>query len=309
MTSTRLIHAVGASAIEWLHAHRDGFRLELDVDPEVGFLDRFKPVGELALICAVLFREGVSGSRQTALARQLIDHAWREVLDGGNMLMRGHRIEPTSPIPFEVYLPFRELGYTHPDVERAAALHHRLTSAAALETTAVRRLGLSAFEGRFGLEPRTSIQDATARTWLAHSPEPWTVGARIGYDITHTVFHLTNWGENARGLPPPIADYLALWLPAWLDDWLNLGRWDLLGELLVVDACMPQPTLDARIWEGFAAAQQADGAMPAMLEMPQGDPQDVFDLIYHPTLVAAFASVLATSRTLTRLSSQAQAQA
>jgi hypothetical protein len=115
------------------------------------------------------------------------------------------------------------------------------------------------------------------------------------------VFHLTDWGEHPDGLPPDIADYLAMWLPAWIDDWLDLKRWDLLGELLVVDACLPRPTLDARAWEGFAAAQQPDGAMPAFGTMPDGDPDEVFDLVYHPTLVAAFASVLATSRALTEL--------
>ncbi|MFI1206927.1 DUF6895 family protein [Streptomyces sp. NPDC020802] len=301
MTSTRLIHTVGTGALEWLHAHRDGFRLELDVDPEVGFLERFKPVGELALVCKVLFREGVAGSRQAQLARQLLDHAWRHTLDGGRMLVHGQRVEPLSPIPFEVYLPFKELGYSHPGIEQALLLNQRLEGFAAYEMPPVRRLGLSAFQRRFGLPPRPPEAEVVGRTWLGRTPEPWTVEGHIAYDVTHTVFHLTDWGEDPDGLPPRLAGYLATWLPAWLDDWLDLERWDLLGELLVVDACLPRPTLDERAWEGFAAAQQADGAMPAVRTMPQGDPDELFDLVYHPTLVAAFASVLATSRALTRL--------
>ncbi|WP_371673566.1 hypothetical protein OG985_41410 [Streptomyces sp. NBC_00289] len=301
MTDTRLIHTVGVHALEWLWSHRDGFRLEPDVDPEVGFLERFKPVGELALICKVLFREGVAGARQAQLARQLLDHAWRETLDGGRMLVRGQRIEPVSPIPFEVYLPFRELGYSQPEVERAAILNHRIDSWSAFEVTPTRRLGLSAFQRRFGLSPRTSETEALALTWLARTPEPWTVEGHIAYDITHAVFHLTDWGETPDGLPPRLADYLAQWLPVWIDDWLDLKRWDLLGELLVVDACLPRPTLDERAWHAFAAAQRADGAMPAVRTMPEGNPEQVFDLVYHPTLVAAFASALATSRALTEL--------
>ncbi|MEV6963289.1 hypothetical protein AB0M97_29860 [Streptomyces sp. NPDC051207] len=301
MTDTRLMHTVGVRALEWLWAHRDGFRLEPDVDPEVGFLERFKPIGELAMICKVLFREGVAGSQQAQLAGRLIDHAWRETLDGGRMLVRGQRTEPISPIPFEVYLPFRELGYSQPDIERAAALNHRLDSWAAFETKPTRRLGLSAFQRRFGLRPRPPEADALGPTWLARTPEPWTVEGHIAYDITHAVFHLTDWGENPQGLPPDIAGYLATWLPAWIDDWLDLRRWDLLGELLVVDACLPRPTLDARAWEGFAAAQQPDGAMPAVRTMPEGDPGEVFDVVYHSTLVAAFASALATSRALSEL--------
>ncbi|MBT3149597.1 hypothetical protein HTV45_01505 [Streptomyces sp. CHD11] len=301
MTDTRLIHTVGVGAMEWLWAHRDGFRLEPDVDPEVGFLERFKPVGELALVCKVLFREGVAGSRQAQLARQLLDHVWRETLDGGTMLVRGQRTEPASPIPFEVYLPFRELGYSQPEVERAAVLNHRLDSWQAFETTPTRRLGLSAFQRRFGLTPLPAESEALRTTWLARTPEPWTVEGHIGYDITHCVFHLTDWGEHPEGLPPDIADYLATWLPAWIDDWLDLQRWDLLGELLVVDACLPRPTLDEPAWTAFAAAQQPDGAMPAIRTMPDGDEEAVFDVVYHSTLVAAFASVLATSRALTEL--------
>jgi hypothetical protein len=301
MTDTRLIHTVGVRALEWLWAHRDGFRLEPDVDPDVGFLERFKPVGELALICRVLFREGVAGSRQADLARRLVDHTWRHTLDGGRMLVRGQRVEPLSPIPFEVYLPYKELGYSEPDVERATVLYHRLNSWAALELDPTRRLGMSAFQRRFGLTPRRPEADLVGATWLARTPEPWTVSGHIAYDLTHTVFHLTDWGERPDGLPPDIADYLTMWLPVWIDDWLDLKRWDLLGELLVVDACLPRPTLDERAWEGFAAAQQPDGAMPAVRTMPEGEPDEVFDTVYHPTLVAAFASVLATSRALTEL--------
>jgi hypothetical protein len=301
MTDTRLIHNVGVGALEWLWAHRDGFRLEPDADPEVGFLDRFKPVGELGMICAVLFREGAAGTRQTQLARQLLDHAWREILDGGRMLVRGQRMEPLSPIPFEVYLPFKELGYSQPETEVATALNHRLDSWVRLAVNPTRRLGLSAFQRRFGLSPRPPESALADNTWLAATPEPWTVECHTAYDITHTVFHLTDWGENPGGLPPGIAEYLATWLPVWLDDWLDLQRWDLLGELLVVDACLPRPTLDRAAWEGFAAAQQPDGAMPAIRTMPEGDPEEVFDIVYHPTLVAAFASLLATSRALTEL--------
>ncbi|MFJ8082898.1 DUF6895 family protein [Streptomyces sp. NPDC096205] len=301
MTGTALMHTVGVRALEWLWGHRDGFRLEPDADPEVGFLERFKPIGELALVCKVLFREGVAGSRQAELARRLLDHVWRDTLDGGRLLVRGQRTEPFSPIPFEVHLAFRELGYRCPEVERATELNHRLGSWSAFETTPTRRLGLSAFQRRAGLAPRPTEADVFRRTWLARRPEPWTVEGHTAYDITHAVFHLTDWGEHPEGLPPDTAGYLSLWLPVWLDDWLDLQRWDLLGELLVVDACLPRPTFDQRAWEAFAAAQQPDGAMPALRTMPTGDRDEVFDVVYHPTLVAAFASTLATSRSLSDL--------
>lgn len=158
-------------------------------------------------------------------------------------------------------------------------------------------------------------QNSNTRRWCndfrredpRRNPRPrrlsaWTVEGHIAYDVTHAVFHLTDWGENPGGLPPRLADYLADWLPVWIDDWLDLRRWDLLGELLVVDACLPRPTLDERGWAGFAGAQRDDGAMPAVRDMPDiADPDELFDAVYHPTLVAAFASTLATSRALAEL--------
>ncbi|MEV8566682.1 hypothetical protein AB0436_14090 [Streptomyces sp. NPDC051322] len=301
MTGIQQIHGVGSRALDWLYSHRDGFRLEEHPEPGVGMLERFKPLGELALITKVIFREGVAGSQQAATARKLLDHAWHQLLDSGARLVEGQRHEPLSPVPWEVYVPFKELGYSSPGIETAAHLNHRLGSWAALEVMPNRRLGISAMERRYGLRPSLPQDEAFDRTWLARSPEPWTVEGHIGYDITHTVFHLTDWGENPSGLPPAVADYLATWLPVWLDDWLDLERWDLLGELLVVDACLPEPTLDATAWQGFAAAQQPDGAMPAIGAMPEGDPESVFDIVYHPTLVAAFASALAVSRAMTDL--------
>ena len=201
-------------------------------------------------------------------------------------------------------MPFRELGYTEPAFEQAARLAHRLDSWAAMEAAATRRLGISAVERRFGLEPSVPVERATRATWLGRRPEPWTVELHLGYGITHTVFHLTDWGANPAGLPEDIAGYLACWLPAWTDDWREIGHWDLLGELLVVDACLPRPALDMRAWRAFAAAQAAAGAMPSGVPGagPGGGgplgPRERFDHLYQPTLVAAFASVLASSRAL-----------
>ncbi len=300
MTDTRLIHTVGAGALEWLWAHRDGFRLEPDVDPEVGFLERFKPVGELALICSVLFREGVAGSRQAELARRLIDHAWRDTLDGGRMLVRGQRTEPISPFRSRSICPSvnsvtASPRWNGPSCSTTASTAGRPSRRAPTAGWPSPRSSAAS-----GSAPALRVRGAACHLAGPH-PEPWTVEGHIAYDITHCVFHLTDWGENPDGLPPDIADYLATWLPAWIDDWLDLRRWDLLGELLVVDACLPRPTLDEPAWRAFAAAQQPDGAMPAIRTMPEGDEEAVFDIVYHSTLVAAFASVLATSRALTAL--------
>ncbi|MGH3309207.1 MAG: DUF6895 family protein [Streptomyces sp.] len=302
MTSPQLLHRVGAGALDWLSANREHFRAREDVDtPALEIAERFKPIGELAVIGKVLFREGVAGSQQSAQIRELLDYAWTDLLEGGELLAWMQRREPLSPIPLELYMPFRELGYRHQGVEDGMRAARRLISWTALEMAPNRRLGLARVEARAGLPPSIGVAEAARRTWLGRTPEPWTAEYHITYDVTHTVFHLTDWGENPGGLPADIADYLALWLPVWTDDWAGMEHWDLLGELLVVDACLPRPALDPDIWQRYADAQRPDGAMPVQHTLPDRDPAETFDLAYHPTLVAAFASVMATSRAMSAL--------
>ncbi|SEG77031.1 hypothetical protein SAMN05216223_110163 [Actinacidiphila yanglinensis] len=294
-----LLHRVGDRALAWLHSNREYFRLtDDDRATGRGLVERLKPVGELAINMRVLAREGVAGSRQRDLSRQLLDFAWRDLLDGGNVLADLQAEEPLSPVPLEIYASLHELGYRHPGLEAAIDLARTTASWRAVEMLPNRRLGLLNAERKIGLVPSGDAEQALAATWLGRTPEPWTVQFHLAYDITHTVFHLTDWGAAPDRLPPRIAGYLALYLPAWTADWAELEHWDLLGELLVVDACLPAPTLDARMWERYAAAQAADGAMPVQGAMPAGDPETVFDLVHHPTLVAAFASAMATSRAL-----------
>lgn len=298
----QLLHRVGADALEWLSANRRHFRARQDADtPHLELAERFKPIGELAVIGKVLFREGVAGSQQSETVRELLDFAWEELLEGGELLALMQHKEPLSPIPLELYMPFRELGRRHPGVEAAARTARATTSWTAVEMAPNRRLGLARVEARAGLPPSITVEEALRRTWLGRTPEPWTAEYHLTYDVTHTVFHLTDWGEKPEALPADIADYLALWLPVWIDDWAGMEHWDLLGELLVVDACLPRPSLPADIWQLYADAQRPDGAMPVQHTLPDGDPADTFDLAHHPTLVAAFASVLATSRAMTAL--------
>ncbi|MBT2491775.1 hypothetical protein J7E96_25250 [Streptomyces sp. ISL-96] len=294
-----LLHSVGDRALTWLDDHREHFRLTPgDRATGRGIVERLKPIGELALNMRVLFREGVAGSRQHARAGQLLDFTWRELLDGGNVLAALQRDEPFTPVPLEIYATFHELGFRHPGLETAVDASHRTRTWPALDMVPTRRLSVLGAERKIGLTPSGDFDEAVKLTWLSRHPEPWTVQYHIAYDITHTVFHLTNWGEAPGRIPPQTAAYLALYLPAWIDDWADLEHWDLLGELLVVDACLPRPTLDAQVWERYAAAQSESGAMPLQHGMPDGDEAEVFDIVHHPTLVAAFASAMATSRAM-----------
>ncbi|MYT69771.1 hypothetical protein GTY60_08805 [Streptomyces sp. SID8367] len=297
--SPALLHRVGLQAQNWLDTHRDRLRPTPETDADATALsERLKATSEVAVITQVLIREGVAGSRQHSQAENLLDFAWRELLDGGNVLTDLQHAEPYSPIPLEAYAPFHELGYRHPGLETALGVFRQARTCTALEMAPTRRLGVLNAERKIGLPPSGDFDDAVRRTWLGQLPEPWTVQFHIAYDITHTVFHVTNWGQSPDRIPADIADYLARYLPAWLEGWADQEHWDLLGELLVVDACLPRPVLADHLWERYAAAQTPSGAMPVERSMPEHNPDELFAVAHHPTLVAAFASAMATSRAL-----------
>jgi hypothetical protein len=151
------------------------------------------------------------------------------------------------------------------------------------------------------------MPQALRRTWLGGLPEPWTFERAAGYTLTHVVFHLTDWGADPRGVPPPVAAYLRHWLPPWLDTCLEDEQWDLSCELLAVAASLPGPPERALLqdaWAGLAAAQDSSGAVPEVgpgrsgraaarefTEAAQG-----FADCYHSTLMAAFAAALTLDR-------------
>lgn len=302
MTDPRLFHQVCARSLEWLAANSDRFRLTGDpLSPDIDINRTLKPLGELAQISVVLHREGVAGSRQRALARGLLDLVWEE-LDRGEVLTAILDAEPAATYPLELYAPLRETGLRNARFEELLRQAASTRGWAAYETLPTRALGVLNAERRVSVPMHGDWDSAVRRTWLGQLPEPWTIERHTAYMVTHAVFHLTNWGQDPAGMPEDITDYLAAWLPAWLDVWCAAEEWDLLGELLAVDACMPQPTLNARLWHRYAAVQRPDGLMPVRARTPDGDADHAFAECHHPTLVAAFAATLATSRAMTALS-------
>lgn len=296
MVDLRLLHGVGTAALDWVHARREGFRPRPD-----NAVTRVKAVGDLALTAGAILREGVAGTRQSAVARRLLDFAWHDLLDGGACLHRLQREEPSSPVPLELYAPFFDRGYRNLLVEDAVRATRPLVEGAAVSLPPARRLSVVAARWRLGLASDADLDAAARDTWLGHAPAPWTVDRATAYDASHTVLHLTSWGERPGALPAESVDYLRWWLPAWLEECAQEHDWDLLAGLLAADACLPAPALPEDGWARLAAAQAADGAVPAGDLPPTGDRREVFDQVHHPTLVTAFAATVATSRAMTAL--------
>ncbi|MFD7452447.1 DUF6895 family protein [Kitasatospora sp. NPDC059827] len=303
MTDTLVLataQRLASRALGWLHtSHRNGLgRIPDDVvidlaDPN----DVYKPLGEVALAASLVLRDGVTGPADSRAAQELLDHAWAQLREGDLLYERQLR-HLTMTDPLETYAHFARAGYRHPALEELLDSLSRLRSVHAAEVQPNRRLAVANARRIVGLGHRPDWSALAAGTWLGATPEPWTVNWMTGYQVTHTVFHLTDWGARPDGLPAPMRDYLRDWLPVWLDIWAEIGQWDLVAELLVVDACIGEPATGRQGWEALATIQREDGLLPRDTDPVDEDPEQAFRDHEHTAVVAVVAGDITLARAL-----------
>jgi hypothetical protein len=301
VTPDAAVRGIATSALGWVVENRSGFTLGEDAfDTAADVNLSWKPLGELAQVCVCVRRSTDSADPLHRTASGLLDFAWRQTR-GGALFLELARLEPFGTYPLEVYAAFAAAGLRHAPFEDFAAPMVRTRGWRVTEQQPNRRLGLLNSERRGGFAPHGSVHGTLRGTWLGGLPEPWTFERASGYALTHTVFHLTDWGGDVDAVPEDVASYLGQWLPAWLDSCLADEQWDLACELLAVAASLPLPPGDPvadGAWHLLAQAQDSAGALPEIGPGPQGRPvHRTFPTCYHSTLMAVFAAALTLGRT------------
>ncbi|WP_406278425.1 DUF6895 family protein [Embleya sp. NBC_00896] len=291
-------HTVGSRALRWLHENAEFGTLPTHT--VVDFDDRdsaYKPLGEAALATSLVLREGVAGPGDLAAARTLIDFAWEQFRHGDFLYERQVRHTLVTD-PLETYAHFARAGIRHERMDDLLTHLDGLRSVRAIEMMPNRRLGVANASRVVGLPHRPDWAALAAATWLGTTPEPWVIDWMTAYNMTHTVFHLTDWGAHPELLPADIRDYLRIWLPVWVDVWQEVSQFDLVGELLIVDACLEEPVCDSRGWDRLAAAQHADGLLPRDADPVDKDARQAFKDHEHTAVVAIVAGTITLSRSL-----------
>jgi hypothetical protein len=256
-----------------------------------------KSVAELGLAMSLVDREAVAGPEDAQAARQLAEFAWGQ-LEGGALLYRRQLGDPASSFPMEMYASFVRAGYRHRPLEALCAHLVGLRAARVRELAPHDQLAVVVAARQLGLPAPVDPLVLVERTWLGGQPEPWMLDAAAAYALTHTVFHLTDFGADPCGLPQELQKYLHLWLPVWVEVVTETKAWDLLAELLIVDACLTAPQTYPQAWEYLALGQYPDGMLPQSIPQALRDPEKEFRIHYHPTLVAVIAGTLAVSRSV-----------
>ncbi|MFW6690636.1 DUF6895 family protein [Streptomyces sp. MAR4 CNX-425] len=288
---------LGTRALGWLHRNRERTAFAEGATAELAEPDSaYKPLSELALAASLVLRDEAFPAADRRTAADLLDYAWDQ-LRGGDLIYERQLRFPAMTDPLETYVHFHRAGHRHERLLELLAHLTALTSYREYEHVPNRRMAVANATRVIGAPDRTDWPARTAATWLGALPEPWAMDWMTAYHMTHTVFHLTDWGARPHELPPRLRDYLATWLPVWTDVWLETEEWDLVAELLIVDACTPEPAGEPAAWRRLAAAQHEDGLLPRDGRTGTGDPDRRFGDHYHSAVVATVAATLLLSRT------------
>lgn len=295
-------HQLTSRALDWLYRMRHLNTIPDDIDPHlIDPPQSCKSLVENALAASLVLREGAAAPSQVEQARQLLDYNWAQ-LRHGNLLYECQLQDPTLPVALEFYAPFHRSGYRHAPLEVLLNHLQKMYVEQTSEFIANRRLSIANAARTIGLDTPLDWSYATSATWLGSNPQPWALDWQTAYYMTHTMFHLTDWGCRPEGTPEPIRDFLSTWLPVWVETWLENQDWDLIAELLMVDSCLPEPVCTSEVWEQLAAIQHEDGLVPRdntpVDDPAEGEELDHYRANQHTTVVAAMAGTLALSRAM-----------
>lgn len=293
-----LAHGIRSRALHWLHAHRRlGALGEAGIEKD---LDAYKALTETALAAGLVLRDGTAGSRERVLAGELLEFSWAQLGQGTRLYERlVHHPMKTDPV--ECYSHFVDAGYRHTGLDQLISHLAAAGAAQAAELLPNRRLAVANALRATGCGHTAAVPDwetLTRATWLGRVLEPWHIDWETGYDLTHTVFHLTDWGRRPHALPAALAAYLTHWLPVWTDLWTEVGEWDLVGELLTVAGCLPDPHTEIDDWQRLARLQHPDGLVPRDSDPVDDDLATRFQDHQHTTVVAVIAASIALTRDL-----------
>jgi hypothetical protein len=144
-----------------------------------------------------------------------------------------------------------------------------------------------------------SYQDLAAESLLARPPSP-PVPRGVAYTITHTTFHLSDFGCSDTGLPGDVREQAARITCSMIGSCARQGLWDLTGELVSTLGCLGGDPLATPAGQAgircLALAQLDNGAIPgrsaANRARPSPSSAEFFRKAYHTTLVAALMSLI-----------------
>jgi hypothetical protein len=215
---------------EWICSNKNNFSHLKGKTPD-NQLKLLKPIGELALCCDIMIRNGI----QIENANSILHWAWRE-LNEGKFLLQALIARPSLLMISSLYSNFHRNGYYNESLFNLIAYYEKSDITRAMQYPYWRRLDLDLAFYNLGISKK--FYPKQEATWAYNQPEPWLIDNDSAYALTHEVFYLTDFGEMADYLHKKTAEYLKQWLSTWRQIFLMDDNLDIYTELLMVSLCI-----------------------------------------------------------------------
>ena len=146
-----------------------------------------------------------------------------------------------------------------------------------------------------------SYRQLYERSLLAAPPAADELEIEQAYQITHTVFHLFDYGDQRLDLSAAELTEAGRLIESMSSHFVATQHWDLVAECLICFSCLgiraERTAAGAAAVASLRAAQRPDGALPGRSPEqqagPSASPSVFFEAAFHTTLVTALAAMLA----------------
>ncbi len=300
-------------AISWVTDHLSDF--EPANRDEFSIRD-FKSIAELTIVLVRLLESNTVRDPAFARSEAIALRNWKAFVIETCSSSRYRDALERSPHDVAVvvfpYVLLRAIGVRMRRCEAAVARLTALGFPDSIEMVPHRELDRRYFYWRAGLLRREpDWKSLYRRTALARMKSVLHVDLWTAYAITHTIFYLGRFGNDRCIGSCASAIRMARIVDSLLIHYCRIGNWDLVGELLIDAASLPDVdrTIYATCFERFCRTWEDDGSHgpdAAPIEPAPADdrsaPVDRFGQVYHTTLVGILAceSGLADDRHATR---------
>ncbi|MGW5055191.1 DUF6895 family protein [Actinokineospora sp. NPDC004072] len=145
--------------------------------------------------------------------------------------------------------------------------------------------------------------DLYAESILANLTEVLPMDVETAYRITHTVFHITDFGVRGMNVAPQELMRIREVTEQLTDHFIEIEYWDLIAEFILTQSCLgldPRRTPSGqRAVDALLNVQKPDGSIPARFAAQRppetATPVELFRKAYHTTLVTALAAMIPPS--------------
>jgi hypothetical protein len=282
------------NSLDWLHKNLRYFDI-LDENYKYGYT-KTKALNELVFLSAIYRRKN---REDNYYIREFVNHTLSN-LERSFYIDRIKRNPNLFLLYVSIYESLKEFGYSMDELRTSLQSLIDQKYVLSSEKIPFRELDLIRTLNKCNFKHSLNMKNSYKKTLLYNNPEIFSLQRMDAYNITHTIFYITDFGfSNSVRISKTKRIELTKILNSLLYIYTIDQDWDLLAELLVCCDCIKwYPPIYLISWNLLIKAQKSDGSIPryskSMTIETDKDSSEIkyFEDNYHPTIITALACIL-----------------